>query len=451
MERAARITGKIIGWTLLAIVLLILSALLTVIVVGRTDWGHRKILSIALPQIQNQLAGHLKIGHIGGDITHGLTLYDVEIDDIEHQPVVKLAALTVHYDLLGLTHHTIDLTEVKAEQGWVHLRLLRDGRLNVATIAKPSTTPEPPPDPNAKPYVIALGHVSADIDARYDAPKAQAPYDHIAAEVHIEGRARIDGGQIAATLQTLTLQTARPLVAQVYVKGGVKLDGGAISADALKLLLDADGAQLRKLAPDVKLRGRWQVELDANGPAEKLAIVVHAKPPAGTLDVDAQLATGGQRFGLDRLTWNATVAARGIDPVAAVVGTPRGDLQLDASGEGKGTNGNIDLKRLVAAVAGAHVNASGHFTLAGNGQIAADIAAKICRSCARSACRASRAACTPRPTSRSRARASAPTSTPRARSWRSPAITWGGWSCTCTSRTSSAMRMWRPWASKWRA
>ena len=376
MKRAIRIVAKVIGWTLLSVVALVVSVLLTVVVGGRTEWGRRKILAIALPQIQKQLDGHLKIGRIGGDLTRSLVLYDVELDDVEHQPVVKLAALTVHYNLLGLAHHQIDLTELKAEEAWVHVRVMRDGRLNVATIAKPSTTPEPPPDPNARPYSIAIGKVWADLEAHYDAPKADPPYNHMDGKAHVEGHARIDGGRIATMLETLTLDSARPLVAQVAVKGGLKLDGGAISADDLKLLLVADGAQLRKLLPDVKLRGQWRVELDASGPAEQLAVTVKAKPPAGSLDVHAQLATAGPSVDLDRLTWKATVKARGIDPVAAVAGTPHGDVQLDASGQGEGASGKVELTSLVAAVAGAHVDARGRFTLAGDGQLDATIGAK---------------------------------------------------------------------------
>ena len=57
--RALKIVGKVIGWIALSALLLVVSTLLTVVIVGRTDWGHRKILSIALPQIQKQLAGRL--------------------------------------------------------------------------------------------------------------------------------------------------------------------------------------------------------------------------------------------------------------------------------------------------------------------------------------------------------------------------------------------------------
>ena len=100
--RAVKIIGKVLGWIALSALLLVVTVLLTVVIVGRTDWGHRKILGIALPEIQKQLAGHLKIGSVGGDLTHGLVVRDVEIEDIEHQPAVKLKALTVRYDLLAL-------------------------------------------------------------------------------------------------------------------------------------------------------------------------------------------------------------------------------------------------------------------------------------------------------------------------------------------------------------
>src|SRR5207302_439050 len=126
----------------LSALLLIVATLLTIVIVGRTDWGHRKMLAVALPEIQKQLAGHLKIGSLGGDLTHGLIIRDVAIDDVEHKPAVRIKALTVHYNLLGLAHHTIDLTELVAEEAWVHARVMKNGQLNLATLAKPSDKKE---------------------------------------------------------------------------------------------------------------------------------------------------------------------------------------------------------------------------------------------------------------------------------------------------------------------
>jgi len=70
-----------------------------------------------------------------------------------------------------------------------------------------------------------------------------------------------------------------------------------------------------------------------------------AKPPAGRLAVDATVSTTAPV-----VAWSATVNARGIDPAAAVAGAPHGDVRVDASGRGKGANGTIDLKGLVAVL-----------------------------------------------------------------------------------------------------
>ena len=72
-----------VGWIALSALLLVVSTLLTVVIVGRTDWGHRKLLSIALPQLQKQLAGHLTSARRWrSDARAGVR--DVELDDVEH-------------------------------------------------------------------------------------------------------------------------------------------------------------------------------------------------------------------------------------------------------------------------------------------------------------------------------------------------------------------------------
>ena len=380
--RALRIIAKTIGWIALSALLLVVSTLLTVVILGRTEWGHHKILSIALPQIQKQLAGHLHIGRIGGDLTHGLTLYDVELYDVEDKPAVKVAALTVRYNLLGLTHHTIDLTELKAEQAWVHARVLHDGKLNLATLAKPKEQPAKPKDPNAPSYKIRLGHVWLDLEARYDQPAAAGkPAQTAHADAHLEAHALVDGAKIDVGIDRLEAQTLSPLRAVLAARGGAHFDDGAISAHELTLTVDTDGAELRKLVPSVKLRGKWSVALEANGPADKLAVSLVARPPAGKLSVDAQLHSVAARPGqppasAEELGWSVVVDGDGIDPGAAVSGAPRGTVRLDATGHGRGANGVIDLKGLVASVAGTQLDAHGHFDTAGDVNVMANIASR---------------------------------------------------------------------------
>ncbi len=368
--RALRITAKVIGWIALSALLLVVATLLTAVIVGRTDWGRRKILAIALPEIQKQLAGHLQIGAIGGDLTRGLELHDVAIDDIEHKPAVRLKALTVRYNLLGLVHRTIDLTELRAEGAWVHARVLGNGQLNLATLAKPSDKKEADEKQSAQGWAIRLGKVSADVDARYDLPDA-GRIKTIHAVAKLQAHAKIDGDKIAAGLDALDVETSAPLRAKLSGKGGAKIDGDAIAAKDVVITVDTDGNELRKLLPDVKLRGKWNVKIEANGPADRLALSLVARPPAGQLAVDATLATTAPK-----IAWSATVNARGIDPAAAVAGLPHGDVRVDASGRGKGPDGTIDLKGLVAHVAGANVEAHGTLDTAGGARIAANIASR---------------------------------------------------------------------------
>ena len=367
--RAVRFVAKVVGWVALVALLLVVSTLLTVIVVGRTDWGHRKILAIALPQLQKQLAGRIRIGAVGGDLTHGLVVRDVEIDDVEHRPAVRVAALTVRYDLVGLLHHTIDLTEIRAEQAWVHARVMRNGKLNLATLAKPS-----PPEEKQQPsrYEIRVGKLWAELEARYDAPAtAEAPARTVHGTAHLEARATIDGKRIDAHLSKLTAATTLPLRAELTGQGGATVDDGAIAAHGLELRATTSGGELRKLVPDVALRGDWAIDVTADGPADALALSLVARPPAGRLAVDARLATTQKT-----IVWSGTVHARGIDPAAAVAGVPHGDVRLDARGRGKGPRGTIDLEGLVASIAGTRIDAHGTVDTGGDAHLLANVASR---------------------------------------------------------------------------
>ncbi|HEX8953812.1 MAG TPA: hypothetical protein VF945_18265, partial [Polyangia bacterium] len=286
--RALAIVGKVLGWIVLTALLLVVSTLLTVVLVGRTEWGHRKLLAVALPALQEQLAGRLTIGAVDGDLTRGLVLRDVELDDAEHQPAVRVATLTVRYDLLGLARHTIDLTELDAEGVWVHARTLRSGELNLATLTRPSSGNEQQPSG----WAFRVGKVRAEIAARYDAPASDdEPARTVRGTARLEGRASIAGGKVDAGIDALDVETLLPLRARLHARGGVTVDHGAVAARALALALTASGRELRKLAPGVALRGAWTIAVTADGPADRLALSLVAKPPAGRLAIDARLRT----------------------------------------------------------------------------------------------------------------------------------------------------------------
>ena len=209
---------------------------------------------------------------------------------------------------------------------------MKDGQLNLATLAVPADKKEAVEKQSSQGYTIRLGKVIADVDARYDAPDQT-----VHALAKLEAHAKIGSdGKIEAGLDALDVQTEKPLRASLTGKGGATIDGSAIAAKAVALNIATDGAELRKLLPDVKLRGKWNVDVKADGPADKLAVSRVARPPAGRLAVDATLAT---RSHAPVIGWSATVNARGIDPGAAVTGRRTATCASTPVGTARGRTG----------------------------------------------------------------------------------------------------------------
>jgi translocation and assembly module TamB len=161
----------------------------------------------------------------------------------------------------------------------------------------------------------------------------------------------------------------------------VHLRGSAIAADKLALRVETEGRELRKVIEGIAFRGKYAVELAADGPADRLHVTVGVRPPKGALDVDAMLtaptaAPGQPASTFDATIWRATVKARDLDPGAAVAEAPHGDVRLDASGRGTGTKGTIDLGALSASVAGTNVDAHGRLTTGGDADVTANVNAR---------------------------------------------------------------------------
>ena len=85
-----RKAGRIFGYVLGALVGLVVLTVITVFLVGRSDWGRKKILALVIPAVNDVLTGTLKVGALDGDLTHMLVLRDIELDDPEGRPAVRV-------------------------------------------------------------------------------------------------------------------------------------------------------------------------------------------------------------------------------------------------------------------------------------------------------------------------------------------------------------------------
>ena len=81
---------RITGWTAFSITALIVSAVVALLLIARSDWGHRQILQVALPLADKALLGKLRVGGLDGDLIHSLAVRDVELRDPEGELVARV-------------------------------------------------------------------------------------------------------------------------------------------------------------------------------------------------------------------------------------------------------------------------------------------------------------------------------------------------------------------------
>ena len=141
MTKFVRSAARALGYVALGIVGLVLIVGATLSVLTNTDMGRRRILSLVLPLARGALAGDLKIGGLSGSLWRGLILHDVVLLDVEGQVAVRAQRVAVRYDLLALRRRTVRVTGGEISGLLVHARTLRDGRLNLAALTRPSNSP----------------------------------------------------------------------------------------------------------------------------------------------------------------------------------------------------------------------------------------------------------------------------------------------------------------------
>lgn len=360
MRRILMIVFSVLGWIVLCMLALVTTLVLAGLIAARTDWGHRKLLSVLLPVVQQSLDGKLRIGRLGGSLTRNLELDDLEIDDPEGELAVRIRRAVVRYNLIFLLRHTIHLDDIELDGVVVHARHLRDGRFNLAALQKPS-----PPSDN--PYKIFVGHAWADAETRYrsSASRRSPPaFPEIRGQLLIDGGATIDGDVMDVRLDSLVASTRVPAVALVRSSGGLHADHGVLTLKRVSLVVQTSGNDVNRLVAGARLIGRYRMSLDADGPLSDLKVKLALRPPKGSLDVNARLGVGAPGF-----PWSGQARLQRLDPGAVWRGVPHGDVELDVRGEGRGAHGSLDLHRLVASLAGMRAAARGKSDLAGYGKL----------------------------------------------------------------------------------
>ena len=342
---------RIAGWIAGSITALVVCAIVALLLIARSDWGHRQILHVALPLADKALLGKLHVGGLDGDLIHMLVVRDVELRDSEGELVARVERVGVRYNLLALLGRTLHITAVDA-RGEVHARFLRDGRINFATLTRAT-----PPSSSPLPIFVRVDGINADLAVRYEpAPVPVAsPLPLTTAQLHIEGGVRMARDHsLQAELKQLGAEVQLPLLAQLAVQGKVGLKGSAVELHGVKVGVRTRGEELASLAPTANLRGELELAAQAEGSLELLTAIIDLKLPAGKVHAEAKLQPQA-----DPLPWELRLTASDLDPSALRAGLPSVQIKLDAQGQGLGPSGRLDLRQLLVAAQDNSVQLSG--------------------------------------------------------------------------------------------
>jgi len=134
MKKVITYTLKILGWTILGIVTILLLAVLLL----QTSFIKKKIASFAEKQANTFINGELTLGEIGGNFFSRISLKNILITQ-NGDTVGYIQELKASYNLLPLIDGKLDLQNVQLSGPRIFLKQINDSTWNIQQLIKPST------------------------------------------------------------------------------------------------------------------------------------------------------------------------------------------------------------------------------------------------------------------------------------------------------------------------
>jgi len=353
--------------TALALAVLGIAAAL---ITAHTAWGREQLRRRIEAALQGAFPGGAQLAALDGSVLGTLTLRGVELDDMDHRPLVTAAVLHARLALWPLVVRTARLDQLIGDDVRV---IVRD---RPAAPPAPRAVSEPSPWQVELPDVV-LHHATVEIErgrialGELEVAGAVTVADgRVAMSGAVRGRWSRAGGAVAA----LTANGSAVLDGDAWIPGAlVTLDRAVITVGALVLDPDhprgrvtvrAPAATIAALVPELDGAVPGDVEATAEATIELAADGAETRVTVSAIAGDARLwlAIGGEP-GLG--TAHGVVAAAAIDLERVTRGRLRGrgsafavlDLGADHARGGLVAAGELDLpglpvRRAIAAMAG---------------------------------------------------------------------------------------------------
>src|SRR5271165_7152344 len=107
-----------------------LAAVLAVLALTNTEWGHQQVRRLALGFIRPSIHGVVHIGRVDGDLLAHLALTDVSITDSAGSPFLVARRIETSYRLGDLLRQRLYLRSVRLDSVIIVLQQLPGGSWN---------------------------------------------------------------------------------------------------------------------------------------------------------------------------------------------------------------------------------------------------------------------------------------------------------------------------------
>lgn len=126
--------GRVLKATAIVLGVLVALAIVAVLVITRTDFGHERVRRLALGILEDRVDGQVQIGSVSGNLLRGVTLHDVVIADSAGAPFIAIDEAHTGYGLRALLEQRVILDDVVLVRPVIVIDKPPDGEWNVARI-----------------------------------------------------------------------------------------------------------------------------------------------------------------------------------------------------------------------------------------------------------------------------------------------------------------------------
>ena len=345
MRRAWKWFKRILGFTF-ALALLAVAAVLILV---HTDWGRNKVREQVVSILLDQFPGGVKIGSLDGSIFGTLELHDIELDGVDHKPLITAKKLKLRPKLLPLLWKTVRVENISMSDVAI------DWRDQPAKPASPSTEPKvaSPWSIDLQRIVIHRGHFSLagkpvtldglEFGGSFAIPSGKG----IELTASLHGTWTERNAPIAATASFALVDGLPIIPTGAITVGGVTVTATDVNGESGTVVVRGTADAIAALEPSLKLPGDVLLEVSADaqhkvdirgaiGPTPIEGSVQLDKAPfgargtIGTHDVDLGQLTNEKLHGLAGAV--LTFVTDGKSFHGTVVALPRvADIPVDTA------------------------------------------------------------------------------------------------------------------------